>query len=206
MLNGFLRDFRRFALLGLALAGCTGGPAEIATPEWDPATATQRALADYDSNVDQKLSREELKKSPGLLSAIDRFDQDRDGAISADELTSKLHEIRQQDAAVVTITCIVTRNSQPLEGATVTFVPEAFMGEDTKPATGITDRSGTTFPSIADEELPEEYRGRVRGVHCGVFRVVVTHPSLPVPAKYNTQTTLGRIVSRRDHETLTVNL
>jgi hypothetical protein len=182
------------------------GPAEIATPEWDPATATDRALAEYDSNGDRNLSRDELKKSPGLLSTIGRFDQDGNGSISAEELKSKLREIRQQEAALVAITCIVTRNNQPLEGATVKFVPEAFMGEDTKPATGITDRNGLAFPSVGDEELPEAYRGKVEGVHCGVFRVEVTHPTVPIPAKYNTQTELGRIVSRRDHETLNVNL
>ena len=53
--------------------------------------------------------------------------------------------------------------------------------------------------------MPEEYRGRVQGVHCGIFRVVVTHPNVDIPAKYNTQTELGRIVSRRDHDTLTIN-
>jgi hypothetical protein len=188
------------------VTGCAGGRSEIATPEWDPATATDRALGEYDSNSDKRLSRDELQRSPGLLSTIDRFDQDRDGAISSEELKSKLHEIRQQEAALVTISCIVTRNNQPLEGATVKFVPEAFMGEDTKPATGITDRNGRTSPSVAEEELPEEYRGKVQGVHCGVFRVEVTHPNIPIPAKYNTQTELGRIVSRRDHETLTINL
>ena len=69
------------------------------------------------------------------------------------------------------------------------------MGTDIKPAAGVTERDGMTRPSVADEELPAEYRGRVRGIHCGVFRVMVTHPQIDIPSKYNTQTELGRIIS-----------
>ncbi|HEX2473950.1 MAG TPA: hypothetical protein VHK01_04360, partial [Lacipirellulaceae bacterium] len=202
--HGLIPDRRWLLLFSLLLGGCRSSSATIEVPEWDPAAAADRALSDYDTNGDRKLSREELKKCPGLLSAIDQFDQDRDRSISGDELTAKLNEIRQQDAALVEITCVVTRGGRPFEGATVKFVPEPFMGEDVKPATGVTARDGTTFPSIDDQELPEESRGRVRGVPCGVFRVLVTHPTVAVPAKYNTQTELGRIISRRDHEPFTV--
>jgi hypothetical protein len=205
MFRGFIRDCRWLLLFGLLIGGCGLSSATIEVPEWDPAAAADRALSDYDSNADRKLSREELKKCPGLLSAIEQFDQDGDRSISGDELTSKLHEIRQQDAALVEISCVVTRGGQPLEGATVKFVPEPFMGEDVKPAMGVTARDGTTFPSVDDQELPEDFRGRVRGVPCGVFRVLVTHPTVLVPPRYNTQTELGRIISRRDHEPLTVN-
>jgi hypothetical protein len=206
MSRGFLLRRTSPVLLALLLVGCHRAPAEIATPKWDPATAADRALSDYDSNGDHKLSPEELKKCPGLFAVKDRFDSDRDGSISRDELISQLHDIRQQDAALVEISCVVTRNGQPLEGATVKLIPESFMGDDVKPASGITGRDGTTFPSLADEELPENYRGRVHGVPCGIFRVVVTHPSAGIPAKFNTQTEIGRVISRRDHEPLMINL
>jgi hypothetical protein len=205
MFRGLIPDWRWLLPFGLLLGGCRFSSSTIEVPEWDPAAAADRALSEYDTNGDRKLSREELKKSPGLLSAIDAFDQDGDRSISGDELTSKLNEIRQQDAALVEITCVVTRGGQPLEGATVKFVPEPFMGEDVKPAMGVTARDGTAFPSVDEQELPEDFRGRVRGVPCGVFRVLVTHPTIAVPARYNTQTELGRIISRRDHEPLTVN-
>jgi EF hand len=205
MLSGFLYDWRRLAWIGLLLIGCSRSPTSVAVPEWDPGAAADRALSDYDSDGDRKLSREELKKCPGLLSALGRFDGDGDGSISGDELKSKLQEIRQDEAALVEITCTVMRDNQPLEGATVQFVPESFMGEAFKPATGVTARDGTTFPTVAEDELPAEYRGLVHGVHCGIFRVTVTHPNIDVPAKYNTQTELGRVVTRRDHDMLTIN-
>ncbi len=204
MMRGCRCDWR-LIFFGLLLAGCDRAPAGIALPEWDPASATDRALAEYDSNGDHKLSRDELKKCPGLLSARDRFDQDGDGSISGDELKSKLQELRQQEAALVEITCVVTRNNQPLEGATVKFVVESFLGEAFKPASGVTVRDGTTFPTVPEEELPREYRGRVYGVHCGIYRVFVTHPQVDIPAKYNTETELGRIITRRDHDTLRID-
>jgi hypothetical protein len=195
----------RLAWLSALLIGCSGAPAGIEPPQWDPAVATERALNEYDSSGDQKLSKEELKASPGLLSALGRFDQDGDGAMSADELRSNLEAFRQQDASLVAVSCVVNRGNQPLEGATVKFVPEDFMSDSIKPASGVTGRDGTAPLSIAEAELPEEYRGRVSGVHCGIYRVEVTHPRVNVPAKYNAQSELGRIVTRRDHETLTVS-
>jgi hypothetical protein len=206
MLQGVLGGQRRLVLFGVLLAGCGRGSKDLKAPEWDASAAAERALSDYDGNGDHKLSREELKKCPGLLSAVALFDRDSDGAISADELKAKLQELRDQQAALVEVRCLVTKGGRPLEGATVTFVPETFMGDAFQPLAGVSRPDGTVLPSIADEELPQELRGRVHGVHCGIFRVTVTHPTVAVPAKYNTQTELGWAVLVRNHETLTINL
>jgi hypothetical protein len=189
-----------------ALSACNSAPSGIATPQLDPAAAAERAMADYDANGDKKLSADELKKSPGLAAAVKRFDENGDGSIAADELASRLREFQQQDAALVAVTCVVLHRNQPLQGAKVEFIPEPFLGDAIKPASGVTGADGTTTPTVADELLPEEYRGRIQGVNCGVYRVVVTHPQVAIPAKYNTATELGRIVTRRDHETLTIRL
>ena len=206
MLQGILGGQRRLVLFGVLLAGCSRGPTAVNAPEWDPAAAAERALADYDANRDHKLSREELKKCPGLLSAVALFDRDGDGAISADELKAKLQEIHELQSAIVEVQCSVTKGGRPLEGATVTFVPESFMGDAFKPLAGVSKADGTVFPSVADEELPAELRGRVHGAHCGIFRVTVTHPTVAIPAKYNTQTEVGLVVMVRSHEALAINL
>jgi hypothetical protein len=205
MRSEFLRDWRWLITFGLMLAGCSRLSGNIEVPEWDPAAAADQALTEYDSNGDRKLSGDELKKCPGLLSGISAFDRDGDGSLSHDEIRTTLDELNQDQAALVEITCEVTRNGRPLEGATVKFVPESFMGDALKPAVGVTARDGTAFPTIAGEELPEEFRGRVHGIHCGVFRVEITHPNVAIPEKYNTKSELGRLVTRRDREPLTVN-
>lgn len=202
-----IMDWKRYCavLLGCLLVGCSGKPGGIAPVALDPAAATALAMEQLDSNADQKLSADELKACRGLLSALSQFDQDRDGSISAEELSVALSGFQKQDASLVAINCVVNRNNQPLEGAKVEFVPEAFLGGAFKPASGVTAADGRTSPSIPDEDIPEEFRGRVKGVCGGIYRVIITHPTVNIPAKYNTQTELGRIVTRRDHEPLIVN-
>lgn len=194
------------AILGFLLTGCTGSPAGVTGPKWDPAAAARQALSENDVNGDQKLSKEELKKSPGLLVAMSSLDRDGDGTISEEELQTGLAEMGQAATALVKVPCSVTHGGRPLEGATVTFVPESFLGGGIKSASGVTGPDGMAIPTVADEELPAEYRGRLKGVPCGIFRVMVTHPSVTVPPKFNTETTIGRVVTRRERETLMINL
>jgi hypothetical protein len=206
MLSGFLHDWRLISFFGMLLVGCNRAPAGVAEPELDPQGSTDRVFTEYDANADQKLSRDELTKSPGLLAALSSLDRDRDGAIASDELKASLERFQAEGAGLVTISCMVTRGGQPLEGAKVELVPESFLGGIVKPASGVTGPDGTATISVDESEIPEEYRGRIHGVPTGIFRVVVTHPTIAIPAKFNTQTQLGRIVTRRDHETLTINL
>lgn len=194
------------AATGLMLNGCNWSPAGVAGPKWNPAVAAGQALSELDANGDQKLSKEELKKSPGLLVAFSSLDRDGDGAISEEELKTGLEEMLQAATALVKISCSVTHGGRPLEGATVTFVPESFMGGGIKSASGVTGPDGLAIPTVADEELPAEYRGRLKGVPCGIFRVTVTHPSVAIPPKFNTETTIGRMVTRRDREPLPIKL
>jgi EF hand len=195
MLRGLNIDWRWPVFFGLLLIGSGCSSTTMELPEWDPATATDHALSKYDSNGDGKLSREELKKCPGLLSAIADFDRDGDRSISGDELKSVLQGMKEDEAALVEVGCVVTHNNKPLEGATVKYVPEPFLGEAFEPAAGVTARNGTAYPSVAEEKLPEKYRGRIQGVHVGVYRVEITHPNVAVPAKFN----------RRTRDALTIN-
>lgn len=206
MSNQVLRNLAQFVPVSLLLTGCARGPSGIAVPEWAPAVVAGRILTECDANGDRNLSAEELKKSPGLLSATSYFDRDGNGSVSENELTSKLQELYDDQAALVEINCMVTRGGVPLEGAKIEFVPESFLGESFHPAVGVTGPDGVAFPTVADEHLPAEYRGRIHGVHCGVFRVVITHPTIEIPAKYNTQTKLGRTVTRRDKGSMNIKL
>jgi hypothetical protein len=205
MPSRFMPVGRMAVWLGLLLVGCSSGKKDATIPKFDPAAATTAALAEFDANGDGKFSAEELKKSPGLGAASGAFDSDGDGSLSADELKTGLQQFHGEGASLITLSCQVTHNGGPLEGATVTLVPEHFMGEALKPAAGVTSGSGGAALSVADEEIPVEFRGRFQGAHCGIFRVVVTHPTVKVPAKYNTQTEIGRVVSRRNNEPVTIS-
>ena len=69
-------------------------------------------------------------------------------------------------------------------------MPEPYLGEEIKQAAGTTGKSGAASIAVPDEELPKNQKG-IRGVHSGTFRVEITHPEISIPAKYNTETTLG---------------
>ena len=88
---------------------------------------------------------------------------------------------------VLPVVCRVTHNGQPLAGAKVVFVPEKFLGGALQSGTGITSKAGfanVTSPHAADPSL--------EGLSPGFYRVEITKEGEKIPAKYNTETTLGR--------------
>jgi len=88
------------------------------------------------------------------------------------------------------VRCRVLLDGQPLEGATVTFVPEKFLGPGIKPASGVSDAEGHVRLRTEGQDLP--------GVQCGIFRVVVSKKDSAdqetIPGRYNTHTELGEEV------------
>ena len=190
---------------GAAFFGCSTGTNNSAIPKFDPAAATAAAKQEFDANGDGRFSDDELKKSPGLVAARAAFDGDNDGILSVDELRAGLDQFHREGASLIEISCLVEHKGSPLEGVTVTLVPEPFMGESLKPATGVTSRSGGASLSVADEEIPAVIRGKVKAVQCGIFRVVVTHPTVKIPPKYGEQSEVGCIVSRRNNEPVTIS-
>jgi hypothetical protein len=85
----------------------------------------------------------------------------------------------------MTVTCVITHNGTPLPGATVTFVPEKFLGDEMKTGVGITEAHG-----VAKIKAPGGEMGG-RGLSPGFYRIEVTKPGEPIPPKYNTETILG---------------
>lgn len=172
------------------LAGCSGGPAPLELPDLDPAAAAEAAMDLYDNDGDKKLSSKELAACPGLLASIQAYDLDSDESISQEEIATRLEKLMEQAAVLSRLTVTLTLNKKPLPDATIRFVPEPYLGEAIKPATGKTLKRGVASMAVADEELPEEQKG-IRGIHPGTYRVEITHPSVEIPAKYNTESTLG---------------
>jgi len=73
----------------------------------------------------------------------------------------------------------------------VTFIPEKFMGTAVKPGTGTTDTNGKVMPTVADAPSA--------GMNLGFYKVEVslkdTAGKETLPARYNSQTTLGQEVA-----------
>jgi hypothetical protein len=161
-------------------------------PVGSPQAAAAAALAQYDTNHDGSIAGPELDKSPGLKSALPSMDADRDGKLSAAEIAARLSKYRSDEIPTFPFLCQVMLDGRPLAGAEVRVVPEPFLGDQVKPASGMTDADGGA--SLKIEGAADH------GVHCGLFVVQISKKDAAgketVPAKYNTQSTLGQEVAR----------
>jgi len=173
------------------LASC--GPPRVKLPPLKPAQAARQAMTTYDADGNGSLSPDELEKCPGLRASLPTMDTDADGNLSAGEISERLKSQRATGLALTSVSCMVYLRGRPLEGATVRFVPEDFLGDGIQTAAGKTGRGGSAALAIPGEELP--------GIHCGLYRVEISKldqaGAETIPARYNTDTTLGQEVSQR---------
>ncbi len=172
-------------LIAFVAAGCPGKPARIHPPSINAGSAGSAAMKQYDLNGDGKVAGEELEKAPSLKAALARLDTNGDGAVSADEVTARVVSWQDSRVGRMSGTLTILANGKPLEGATVTLVPEEFLGGNVKPATGTTDAGGVAMPTI--EVAPED----PPGIAPGFYLVRVTKDGMNIPPMYNTETVLG---------------
>jgi hypothetical protein len=160
-------------------------------PSISPGEASRQALAEYDRNGDGLLDAAELDRCPALKSCLKDLDKNGDGRLSADEIAERLQAYQQSQVGLQAFACQVTLDGRPLAGATITFVPEPFLGPALRPASGVSDSRGLARLQESGAELP--------GVPCGLFRVEVSKKDAGgrelVPARYNTQSVLGQEVA-----------
>jgi hypothetical protein len=152
--------------------------------------ASKAAMEQYDKNGDGLLDQTELKACPALLRELRFYDQSKDQKLSADEIGAVIKDMYGQGAGMTALGCTINLDGSPLAGATVRFIPEAFLGPEIKEAKGVTNSAGAAALGISPDELPKELR-RHSLMRVGIYRVEVTHPTKKIPAKYNTETELG---------------
>jgi hypothetical protein len=170
--------------------GCSQGPSRITPPGIDPDSAADEAIKLYDTDKDGSLSKGELERTPAILTEIAAYDADKNGSVSRDEIVARISALRKTGVGLTRLNCNVTLNGRGLENAAVEFEPEPYLGDEIKAAMGATNARGVAQMAIPAEELPEDQRD-IKGVHYGTYKVRITHPSIKLPAKYNTDTTLG---------------
>ena len=176
----------RYCLLSLvALAGCASPP-ETIMPSFNPAGAAAKAISLFDANKNGTLEGPELEKSPGLKAALALIDTNHDQALSAAEIEARVRAYAKSSVAMYPVHITVKIDRIPLDGANVTLVPEPFLEPPLKRISGITDRLGIVTPKLEGMSLAE--------VNIGLYRVEITYKNpqgQDLPAKYNTETTLG---------------
>ena len=181
-----------------AISGCQSGVRRADVPDVSPSAAAAAAVEQYDADGNGELSHDELAACPGILSVVAKYDKDNDGQVTADEIAARIQYWRDAKVAILSLPCIVTLDGAPLAGAEMKFVPERYLGESVLPASGTTDERGYAEVAIAADALPADMKG-IHGVHCGTYKIQITHPTQQIPAKYNTATVLGHETSLDNH-------
>jgi len=186
-----------FALPLVLVASCTYGPSRIEPPSISPSGSADQALEMYDANDDGYLAGEELDKVPGLKAAIETLDTDKDGKVSERDIAARIETWQSTRLGLLPLTLTVTINGRPLQDATVTFEPEAFLGNEIKPASSKTDEFGGGAPTVPKELRPDPERTPA-GVALGFYRVKISkvvNGKETIPRKYNEETFLGQEVA-----------
>lgn len=176
--------------LSLALTGCGRGPARIDAPEIDPESSADKAIELYDSNNDNSLNEAELAGCPGIRSMVSLYDTDGNKSVDRTEIAQRLGELFKNRVGLTQLRSRVTYRGRPLPNATIVFEPESYLGDDVQTAQGTTNSNGSAQMGIAEDHLPENVR-KMKLVQYGTYKVRITHPKIQLPAKYNSETTLG---------------
>ncbi|MBQ2820787.1 MAG: hypothetical protein IJF17_04295 [Thermoguttaceae bacterium] len=132
------RLFGFWTLLGVSLllskTGC-GRPAPKA-PELDPPAMAAKAIELYDSNGNKKIDGDEFTQTPGLEFARREIDEDKDKALSADEIQKRLEAWKASGITLTSAQIVCRVNGKQVKEGTLRLVPDPFLGENFLPAEG----------------------------------------------------------------------
>lgn len=186
--------------VGLILvAGCSSGPTAVEVPVFDPDGAAQKAMELYDADGDGSIGGEELDKTPGIKATLTSLDANGDGKVDEAEIVRRVAAWQKMSIGLMSLNCEVLLDGAPLEGAAVTFEPDAFLAGSIQAAEGITSPLGAVYPQIPKENRPSA--DDPPGIQAGIYRVRVSKlvgGKETIPARYNAETTLGQQVSKDD--------
>jgi hypothetical protein len=180
-------------VLLLASVGCSWGKQERMPQSKFSSSAGADAIKTYDTDKDGKISGAELDKCPALKAAMAEVDPSGKGEITADMIDARIKAWIETKLARQTVSCTVLRNGKPFAGATVTFVPEKFLGPAVETAGGTTEKHGIAMLSVATSGPRDP-----PGMGPGFYRVVITKEGMKIPEKYSAEATtvLGREIAR----------
>lgn len=171
------------------VGGCYNGPQRVKAPKVNVSAAARQAIELYDTNHDGKLSPEELANCPGILISIDAYDANHDKFVDEQEIQNRLSHLVNGTGGTQ-LGCNVYYQGKPLAGAKVVFEPEPYLGTEIQSAEGETNSYGLAVLGIPSDKVPAALKN-AKIVQYGTYKVRITHPTIKIPAKYNTESTLG---------------
>src|SRR5205814_553170 len=131
------------------------------------------------------LSKDEIAGYPGMLAALSVYDANHDGQLTRQEIADRLDSWFAKKVGLMSFRAAVTYQGKPLADAKVVLRPEKFIEGIIKPASGTSDSQGLVAFQVEDADL----HGGMQILQPGLYRVEVSHPTLPINPKY--RATLG---------------
>ena len=176
------------ALILLSLGGCSRFPDAPDKPILKPADAAAKAIESYDTDKNGSISADEAKASPGLLVSLKKgkIDKNGDGALDEAEIADRISYFKTARTTIISGELQVFYKRKPLPEATVTLTPEPFLGESFTSSSGVTDANGRTSMMGSDSAFP--------GIYLGFYRVSISKDRRgkeSLPAKFNSETVVG---------------
>lgn len=153
-------------------------------PKYDAEAIAKAALADFDKDGNGSIDASEARACPALSASFAAIDTNGDRKISADEIKKRVEAYAAGSTGSVPVAILVQMDGKALVDATITLVPEACMSSVLKTATAKTNQEGLCNEFQIDGK-------NYRGLAAGWYKIQVTKEGANVPARYNTQTTLG---------------
>lgn len=172
--------------------GCQDRPSRINQIDADPSQLARCMLEHGDKDHDNALSPDELENLPFLKCMASAYDSDSDGSLSEQEIASRFAAVVFDPRKALTPgECLVMRSGKPLAGAQVRLVPAECLTAFLPAARGTTSKEGVVRLTMEEENRPEN-APRIAGlIRPGLYRIEVTHSTIAVPARFNTNTVLG---------------
>ena len=202
-LSSFIcRSFLSYAMplaLLVVLSGCSGGPAPLELPGFDPSGSAAKAMELYDTNGDGFVAGEELENAPGLKAAIKTLDANNDEQISEEEIAERIRAWDEMQIGMMSFNSEFYLDGKPLTDAVITFDPDEFLEGVVQSAVGETGFAGEARPKVPKEKRPTPETPP--GMQAGIYKVRVSKivgGTETIPAKYNTETILGQEVTQDD--------
>jgi len=181
------------------VSGCGSGAPSVLIPTYDPGFSGEKAMEVYDLDSDGFVAGEELEKAPGLKAALKTIDSNQDGKISEAEVVERIQKLQEMNVGLMLFSSTIVLDNRPLKGATITFEPDVFMGDSIQQAFGTSSITGGTKARIPKDKRPSP--NSPPGVQPGIYLVRISkivNGKEIIPAKYNTNTVLGKEVSSDD--------
>jgi hypothetical protein len=180
-----------FACLGLlVIAGCSDQPKAPPRFHLNPQQAAEDAMKLYDKNGDGTLDAKKLLASPplaALLRNLKAANSNHPNSLTTRDIADRLEQWQALPTTLVSPLIMIRLDGKPLEGATVTYDPEPFLGPSYHAHQGQTASNGAAV-------LNPECKG-YPGVYVGLYRVRVSKVvggEEIIPKRYNVETVLGR--------------